>query len=79
MNRVVLDTNVVISALLTPTGTEAAVLLWALDGAVALYVSVPILQEYEDVLRRPCLKLPASKIEGALAVLRKASRLVHRR
>ena len=36
MSRVVLDTNIIVSALLVPAGTQAAVLLLALQGHVAL-------------------------------------------
>jgi predicted nucleic acid-binding protein len=41
MNRVVLDTNVIVSAVPAPSGTQAAVLLLALTGRIALYVSPP--------------------------------------
>jgi putative PIN family toxin of toxin-antitoxin system len=77
MNRVVLDTNVVVSAMLAPAGTEAAVLLLALSGRIALYVSPPVLAEYEEVLLRPRLKLPPRRIDAALAAIRKVAHLVH--
>jgi putative PIN family toxin of toxin-antitoxin system len=57
MTRVVLDTNVIVSALLVPSGTQASILLLALRGDIALYISPPVLAEYEEVLRRPRLKL----------------------
>ena len=50
MIRVVLDTNVIVSASLKEEGREAAVLLLALTGSLSLYVSEAILAEYEDVL-----------------------------
>ena len=56
MNRVVLDTNIIVSALLVPAGTQASVLLLALEGQIALYISHTVLAEYEEVLRRPRLK-----------------------
>jgi predicted nucleic acid-binding protein len=43
MSRVVLDTNVVVSALSAPAGTQATVLMLAFTGHVALYVSIPVL------------------------------------
>ncbi len=52
MIRGVLDTNVVISALLQPLGPSAHALLLAVNGAVQLYISAEICCEYEDVLRR---------------------------
>ena len=78
MNRVVLDTNVIVSALLVPAGTQAAVLLLALQGQVALYITSPVLDEYEEVLRRPRLKLQPQQIEEALAAIRKVAQLVSR-
>jgi hypothetical protein len=62
MKRVVLDTNVIVSAVLAPSGTQASVLLLALTGRIALYVSPSVLAEYEEVLRRPRLKLQPHQI-----------------
>ena len=76
MNRVVLDTNVIVSALLVPSGTQGTILLLALRGYCALYVSPPVLAEYEEVLRRPRLKLQARQIDTALSAIRKVARLV---
>lgn len=53
MIRVVLDTNIVVSALLSPHGSEAAVFRLALSGVIRLCVSEPVLREYEEVLSRP--------------------------
>ena len=75
MTRVVLDTNVVVSALLVPAGTQASILLLALRGEIALYISPPVLAEYEEVLRRPRLKLQPRHIEAALGSIRKIARL----
>jgi putative PIN family toxin of toxin-antitoxin system len=76
MTRVVLDTNVIVSALLVPSGTQASVLLLALRGHIALYVSPAALAEYEEVLRRPRLKLQPAHIEAALASIREVAYLV---
>lgn len=76
MNRVVLDTNIIVSALLVPSGTQASVLLLALRGPNALYVSQPVLAEYDEVLRRPRLKLQPRQIDEALAAIRKVAKLV---
>ncbi len=76
MNRVVLDTNIIVSALLVPAGTQASVLLLALRGDIALYISKPILAEYEEVLRRPRFKLQLRQIETALNDIRKVGHLV---
>ncbi len=67
--RVVIDTNVVVSALLRPGGFPEAVFTLAIAGEVRLFVSVPILEEYEEVLRRPRLKLDSEKIASALRAI----------
>ena len=76
MNRVVLDTNVIVSALLVPPGTQGAILLLALRGHFALYVSPSVLAEYDEVLRRPRLKLQPRQIDAALAAIRRVAHLV---
>ena len=73
MNRVVLDTNIIVSALLVPTGTQAAVMLVALQGHVALYISPAVIAEYEEVLNRPRFKLAQPRIEAALTAIRKVA------
>jgi putative PIN family toxin of toxin-antitoxin system len=76
MNRVVLDTNVVVSAVLVPSGTQASILMLALTGRIALYVTSSVLAEYEEVLRRPRLKLQPHRIDAAMAAIRKVAHLV---
>jgi putative PIN family toxin of toxin-antitoxin system len=76
LNRVVLDTNIIVSALLVPAGTQASGLLLALRGDIALYVSPPVLARYEDVLRRPRFKLQPHRIDTALQAIRKVGHLV---
>jgi putative PIN family toxin of toxin-antitoxin system len=73
MNRVVLDTNVIVSAALVPSGTQATIFLLALRGQFALYVSEPVLAEYEAVLRRPRLKLTPHRIEEVLNAIQKVA------
>src|SRR5271167_154516 len=55
--RLVIDTNVLISAALKPAGLERTVLLLAITKPARLYVSRPILAEYGDVLGRPELHI----------------------
>jgi uncharacterized protein len=50
--RLVIDTNVVISAAIKPTGLQRTVLLLAITKPARLYVSRPILEEYQEVLSR---------------------------
>lgn len=49
----VLDTNVLIAAVRSPTGASAELLRRVLQGQVTLVCSVPLFLEYEDVLARP--------------------------
>jgi len=51
--RLVIDTNVVVSAALKPEGLQRTTLLLAITKPARFYVSRPILEEYADVLSRP--------------------------
>ena len=76
MIRVVLDTNVVVSAHLNEEGLEATVFLLALSGRIVLCVSEPVLAEYAGVLRRRKFALDPSRIARSLETIRRASRKV---
>ncbi len=52
MARAVLDPGVLVSALITPTGTPAKLLTAARGGSFELIVSPLLLEELESVLRR---------------------------
>jgi uncharacterized protein len=51
--RLVLDTNIIVSAALKPDGLQRTVLLLAMSRPARLYVSAPIISEYRTVLSRP--------------------------
>jgi putative PIN family toxin of toxin-antitoxin system len=70
---VVLDTNVLVSAHLSPLGLEYRVFNLALDRRLLLFVSVPILLEYETVLRRPKFPILPGKVTESLAQIRQNS------
>lgn len=55
--RLVLDTNVVVSAALKPDGLQRTVLNIASTPPARLYVSELILQEYREVLSQPKMKI----------------------
>jgi len=55
--RLVIDTNVLISAALKPAGLPRTVLLLAMTKPARWYVSRPILEEYREVLARPELQI----------------------
>jgi putative PIN family toxin of toxin-antitoxin system len=73
--RVVLDTNVVVSALLKPQGTEDQVLRLALAGRLMLCVSPQVLAEYSRVLSSPKLKFQPEEVAMALRHLERAGSL----
>src|SRR6266480_1784202 len=50
--RLVLDTNIAVSAALRPDGLRRTVLLLAIAKPARLYVSTPIFSEYRTVLSR---------------------------
>jgi uncharacterized protein len=70
MIRVVLDTNVIVSALLQPLGPPAAVFMLVAGGAVRLCVSGKVYAEYEEVLRRPRLARDEEVITSTLQMVR---------
>jgi predicted nucleic acid-binding protein len=55
--RLVIETNVLVSAALKLEGLRARPLILATTKAARLYVSQPILDEYADVLARPELRI----------------------
>ena len=73
MIRVVIDTNVVISALLTPEGFEDRVLKLALHRYIQLYVSAPILAEYGDVLHNSKFRFSKVRINRIIREIREAA------
>jgi uncharacterized protein len=75
--RAVVDTNVLVSALLSPTGNEALILLAMRQGLVKPSFSEQILQEYAEVLARPKFTFPADEIEALIALLRSQGEEVH--
>jgi uncharacterized protein len=55
--RLVLDTNIIVSAALKPDGLQRTVLLLAMTRPARLYLSAPILSEYRVVLSRRELQI----------------------
>ena len=55
--RLVLDTNIIVSAALRPDGLQRTVLRLAITKPARLYVTDAILREYGEVLARPELKI----------------------
>ena len=74
--RLVLDTNIAISAALKPNGLQRTVLLLALSKPARLYVSGAILAEYRQVLKRPELKIRKGAQIQLLQLIRNRSHFV---
>src|ERR1039458_110944 len=76
MIRVVIDTNVVVSANLSDEGLPAAILDLAANQRILMCVSTAVLSKYKEALNPPRLKLAPRRIAQSLAVIRKTSLLV---
>ena len=76
MTGIVLDTNVVVSAVLKKDGMESRVVSLVLNKKIQLYLTEPILSEYEQVLAYPKLKFEPSEVTAFLSFLRKVSLFV---
>ena len=55
--RIVIDTNIIVSAALKPDGLQRTALLLAITKPARLYITAAILAEYREVLSRPELKI----------------------
>jgi uncharacterized protein len=77
MLRVVLDTNVLVSALLKPHSTPELVIPLILEKQVILYLSEAIAVEYDEVLMLPKFRsLDPNKVESFLHRLKAEAWLV---
>jgi putative PIN family toxin of toxin-antitoxin system len=74
--RVVLDTNVVVSAHLNDRGYERHVLDLALARKIRLAASETILAEYESVLLRPKFAIAPRHVARSMRLLRSAALVV---
>ena len=68
--RVVLDTNIIVSALLQPLGPPAQIFLLAISGSLQLCMSGSIYTEYEEVISRQRFGRDESTIAEMLRTLR---------
>ena len=69
--RLVLDTNIVVSAALKPEGLQRTVVLLAITKPARLYISPAILSEYWEVLSRPEFQIRKGLREQLLKLIRK--------
>ena len=76
MVRVVLDTNVVVSAHLKADGFERYALDLALAGKLQLAASEAILAEYASVLARPRFAITRKRLARSMDLIRKSAHIV---
>jgi putative PIN family toxin of toxin-antitoxin system len=74
--RLVIDTNVVVSAALKPEGLQRTVVLLAMTKPARWYVSKAIVAEYALVLARPELKIRRSLRQQLLQLIKNHARVV---
>ena len=74
--RLVVDTNIVVSAALKPEGLQRTVLLLALTKPARLYISRLIFEEYETVLARPEFQIPKALRQQFLQLIENRARFV---
>jgi len=60
--KIVLDTNVLVSGLLTPFGPSGEIVRMVSAGELILYLDARILSEYQEVLHRPKFKFDEDHI-----------------
>ena len=68
--RLVIDTNVVVSAALKPKGLQRTIILLAMTKPARWYVSAAIISEYATVLARPELKIRRNLRQQFLQLIR---------
>ena len=69
MIRAVLDTNVLVSAMISPFGNEALILSAVQHGKITPCLSQEIVQEYADVLARPRFRFAPDEIAGLIQMI----------
>ena len=69
--KVVIDTNVLVSAFLKPRSNPAQILRLVVQGDLDIVVNEKILSEYYEVLSRPRLDLSSPKVRAVLELIRK--------
>jgi uncharacterized protein len=74
--RLVLDTNVVVSAAIKAEGLQRTVLLFAMTKPALWYASKPVLAEYDSVLARPELRIGRGDRQRLLQHIRNRVRIV---
>jgi putative PIN family toxin of toxin-antitoxin system len=75
--RLVVDTNILVSAALKPDGLQRTVLVLAMTKPARLCVTKAILSEYREVLARPEFKIRTGLRQQLFQLIKNHSQLVH--
>ena len=68
--RIVLDTNVLVSAFLKPRSAPARILRLVIQGDLEIVINEDVLSEYSEVLARPKFKLDQERIRTVIDLIR---------
>ena len=74
--RLVIDTNILVSAALKPDGLQRTVILLAITKPARLYISADIFSEYRNVLSRPELRIRKGLRQQLLTLIENRAHLV---
>ncbi len=69
--QIVLDTNVLVSGMLSGRGAPAGILNLVVNGEVILVLDTRIFEEYADVLQREKFGFPADAVDDILGFIKK--------
>ena len=74
--RLVIDTNILVSAALKPEGLQRTVVVLAMTRPARLYISQAILAEYQEVLARHEFKIRRGLRQQLLQLIKNRAQLV---
>lgn len=69
--QIVLDTNVLVSGLLSPHGAPAKILNLIINGNIIIVLDARIFDEYSDVLHRKKFSFPDDAVNEIISFIRK--------
>ena len=67
--KVVLDTNILVSALWSAQGNPFQIIDYLISGQLIVYYSLAIMREYRQVLTRPRFKFSKAEVERILQMI----------
>ena len=74
----VIDTNVIVSAMLNPNSIPGLVLKYALSGVIVPYINNEIMKEYSDVINRDKFGFAKEDIDYVLSTLKEMAVILER-